>query len=166
MAKTKIRFGEDEQLLIKPTERLAILWSFNPKTRFYRNHEMVGSVYAHMGHLDLYGAVYWTLVFKVSQEILDEFEYPMSGYLYNSELQVVQYRTRVLEMTSGVRKNFSKFVPMWRSKDLRDNLYILIDHIDELLPYRCVSDFKFYETKEPVKSPSNGNYFKVLDPLF
>ena len=128
---------------------------------------MVGSVHAHKGHLDIYGAVYWNLRFKASQKVLDEYECPLSGYLYNSELGVVQFRARVIEMTSGPREEFLDYVPMWRTADAsRDNVYILIDQIDEIFPYRLVTDFRFFESGEEVASPPSGNYLKVLDPLF
>lgn len=79
----------------------------------------------------------------------------------------VQFRARVIEMTSGPREEFLDYVPMWRTADAsRNNVYLLIDQIDELFPYRLITDFKFFESDEEVASPPSGNYVKVRDPLF
>ena len=128
---------------------------------------MVGSVYAHLGHIDIYGAVYWSLKFPASDTVLDQYDRPMSGYLYNSVLSAVQYRARVIDLSSVPREKFNDYVPPWRSKEpSRKYVYLLIDQIDELFPHRSVTDFKYFDNDEVVSAPPSGNYRKVKDPLF
>ena len=163
----KAKIGEDGRLEIQPTKHLAILWSFNPVTAWKAPHQLVGSVHAHVGHLALYGAVYWDLIFKVSEEVLSHYDYPMSGYLYNSSTQLVQYRVRVVDMSPGPTETFNEYVPIWRTAGKKGgHLYILIDQIEELVPHRPITDFVFFDDSRPLKSPPSGNYFKVRDPLY
>lgn len=164
--RSTVRIDEEGRLEVKPTERLAILWSFDPVTIYKPPHQMVGSVLAHTGHLAIRGAVYWNLLFTVS-EALAQFNYPLSGYLYSSSLKLVQYRARVVDMSPGPRKEFMQYVPMWRTADTKNrNLFILIDQIDELVPPRPITDFFFFENDRPLESPPSGNYFRVRDPLY
>ena len=92
MAPGRQEIGKDGKLETKPTKRLAIVWSFNPETTWEDPHQMVGSVLAHIGHLALYGAACWNLVFKVSEDVLSQYDYPLSGYLYNNKQHVKRYR--------------------------------------------------------------------------
>jgi len=128
---------------------------------------MVGSVIAHMGHIDIHGAVYWDIRFIVSERILNEYDCPLSGYLYNSALGIVQYRARVIDMSAGPKEKYLDYVPSWRSKDLfQKKVYLLIDQFDEIFPHRLVTDFKYYDKDEKVPAPPSGNYRKVKDPLY
>ena len=167
MSKNTISMNEDGRLLIKPSNRLGIIWSFDPVSTWKPPHQMVGSVLAHQGHLDVYGAVYWSLSFTVSESVLGQFAYPLSGYLYSSGSGEVKYRVRVIDMSPGPRKKLLEYVPMWRKADTkRKNLYILLDQIEELNPHRDLKDFEFYENPRPLETPPSGNYFKIRDPLY
>lgn len=151
----------------KPTARLALLWSFNPSTRWAAPHEMVGSVLAHKGYIETNKAVYWSLIFSPSEEVLEKYDCPISGYLYNSVTGLVEYRARVIGMSSGPREEHLQFVPPWRSADPScEMVYLLIDQLEEMFPHRPVTDFKYFEKRKKVLGPPGGNYFKVMDPLF
>lgn len=58
MKKGKVKVNDEGMMEVESTSRLALLWSFNPISAWKPPHQMVGSVHAHKGHLDIYGAVY------------------------------------------------------------------------------------------------------------
>jgi len=146
---------------------MALLWSFNPSMHYEAPNEMVGSVLAHKGYIETNKAVYWSLIFPASEEVLEKYECPMSGYLYNSVTGFVEYRARVIEMSSGPREEHLQFVPPWRSADPSHKIaYLLIDQLEEMFPHRLVTDFTYFEKRKKVLGPPSGNYFKVMDPLF
>lgn len=167
MTRNKVSQDEDGYPVIDPTTQLALLWSYNPKGDYGEENQMVGSVHAHKGHLERHGGVYWGLLFEVGKKILSDFSYPMSGYLYNSSSQVVEYRARIIAMTSGYPEEWLEYVPVWRSKHSSNKrVFILMDQLDEIFPARAIDEFHFYETRKQVSTPPHGNYLKILDPLY
>lgn len=167
MVKKKIRQDDSGNLIVEPTKRLALLWSYDPLGDYPHENMMVGSVLAHKGHIERHGGVYWGLVFKVGKQILDEFKYPMSGYLYNSSTGIVEYRVRIVDISAGSVDKWTEYIPIWRSIQASDKrLLILIDQIDEIFPVREINEFAFFTTGKKVESPPHGNYLKIHDPLY
>jgi len=167
LVRKKVHQDESGNLVATPTERLAILWSYNPLGDYGTENEMVGSVFAHKGHLERYGGVYWDLIFKVGKETREDFDFPMSGYLYNSNSGVVEYRVRIVSISAGTLKTWTEYLPIWRPVEASEKrLLILIDQIDEIFPWREISDFAFFDDGRPVDTPPHGNYLRIRDPLY
>lgn len=151
---------------MKPTNRMAILWSVNPAGDYSPEHDLVGSVLAHMAHIERYDAVYWDLITGAN---LDQFKQrlPMSEYLYCTDTKRVDYRVRVIDVSFGPTEGNDKFVPAWRRYDNpEDYLFILIDHIDRVFPPKRIHDFLKMTDGKAVKSPPIGGFTRILDPLF
>ncbi|MHA2040767.1 MAG: hypothetical protein ACW975_02795 [Candidatus Thorarchaeota archaeon] len=121
------------------TDRMALLWSVNPKGNYSDEHHLVGSVLAHMAHIERYGAVYWDLVADAN---LEQFEdcYPMSGYLYCTDTKAVDYRVRILDISFGPKS--------------------------EYFPSRKFNDFIKITDEKPVRRQPIGGFTRVRDPLF
>jgi len=149
----------------KSAGRVAIMWSVNPFGNYGPGRERVGSVRAHRKHLDEYGRVYWRLLFKVGEDTLKGFPFPMSAYIYDTETKRVEHRARVVQMTSMPKLRVAEYIPEWRRGE-RSGVFILLDQLEDLHPTRAISEFHYYTNDRPVERPPIGNYLKVIDPLF
>lgn len=148
------------------TERMALLWSVNPRGIYPDKQHLVGSVLAHMAHIERYGAVYWRLATDAN---LDQFEdcYPMSGYLYCSDTGTVDYRVRIIDISSRPRNGNEIYVPTWRKPiGPKSNVFLLLDQIDKMFPSREFGDFIKITDDEPVQRQPIGSFTRVRDPLF
>ena len=151
---------------MKMTEQMALLWSVNPKGNYSDKHHLVGSVLAHMAHIERYGAVYWDLVVDSNVEQF-EHRYPMSGYLYCTDSKAIDYRVRILDISFGPREENLKYVPTWREYDDSEAyLFILLDQIDKIFPPRKYNEFIKIIDGKPVRRQPIGGYTRVVDPLF
>ena len=148
------------------TDRIALLWSVNPKGNYSDEHHLVGSVLAHMAHIERYGAVYWDLITDAN---LEQFEdcYPMSGYLYCTDTKAVDYRVRILGISFGPTSKNAMYVPTWRQYENPESyLFILLDQIDKIFPSRKFRDFNKIIDGRPVRRQPIGGFTRVRDPLY
>jgi hypothetical protein len=145
-------------------DRVALVWSVNPHGLYSEEHHLVGSVLAHMAHIERYGAVYWDLSMEAE---ITQFEdlFPISGYLYCTDTQSVDYRVRIKDITS--EPLLDDYVPDWRIYDDPTRYtFILLNQIDKLMPSRALNEFVKIIDKKPIQRPPIGNYVRVFDPLF
>ena len=144
-------------------KQVALLWSADPYGDYGDSHELVGSVLAHMGHLERYGAVYWTMKSKAD---LEKYPDTIAGYIYCSDTKSVNYRVRIKELTYDPNKKDLVYIPMWRNRTPSgDFLYILIDQIDTMFPQRDLDDFEKLDGT-PIERPPIGGFVRVRDPIF
>ena len=146
-------------------DRLAILWSGNPQDR---DLGLLGSPMAHAAYLQSYDSVVWDVLLPNAR--LDRFEFPMSGYIYSTDVSRVTHRARVKGMYQGVPAEVRSALPPWRTlevhtRELDEYVSILMDQLDMMYPWRKLSDFT-KENGEAVQAPPRKGYVVVLDPLY
>ena len=145
-------------------ERVALVWSVNPHGNYSDEHHLVGSVLAHMAHIERYGGVYWDLVMDADVSQFKD-KYPISGYLYCTDTKSVDYRVRIRNITREPSQD--DCIPDWRRyDDITRYTFILLDQIDTLFPSRNLKEFVKVTDKKPIQRPPIGNYVRVFDPLF
>jgi len=148
-------------------DRKAIVWAANPDPAIYDEvNRYVGSLDAHMAHLKQVGAVYWSLL--PPQRIrTEQFEIPMSGYIYSTESGMVDYRVRIIDISYDYDRKKKKCIPSFRSsKNREDVLMLLIDQIDLMTPSRELKEFIKKTDGTPIAGPMSGNIAIVSDPLY
>ncbi len=145
------------------SENIAILWSANPI-----EYGLLGSPMTHMGFLESYPSVVWELCFPEAN--LEQFKFPMSGYIYTTDTGSVKFRARIIDMKHGFPAEFRDSMPPWRAlethtRDLADYISILIDQLNPMHPDRGLDEFvKLDDT--PVEVPPQAKYTLVKDPLY
>ncbi|MHA1864466.1 MAG: hypothetical protein ACTSWA_11910 [Candidatus Thorarchaeota archaeon] len=100
----------------------------------------------------------------------EQFEFPMSGYIYATDVKRVTYRARILDIRHDFPREFRDAIPLWRNhqtytRDFTDYISFFVDQIDTLHPQRELKDFIEQDGKS-VKAPTRAKYTLINDSLY